>query len=439
MTTESEATALPVDLLRPGLYVDALDRPWVETPFLFQGFRIGADEEVNTLRRYCRRVFVNLERSDAGAARSVAERVRASADAEPSAPAPSVDLGERAQGAREVAGALFNAVPHPPRSHFARLVQAARAQREEARQAVTAVFRQALQNGCVDITDSNCAVAALGRLLADDPSAALWLMHLRQHEAYAGTHAVNACVLALHVGAHLGMSDERLHRLGLGALLMDVGKVRLPRELLAKKGPYSSDEFERMTRHVEYGCEILRASGAVPDEALEIVRLHHERRGSQGYPYGCGGDQIPRQALIAGLVDSYDAMISPRPYRAARRADEALKALYGNAALTFGTELVEAFIRCLGSFPVGTLVELDHGETAVVVGSHVGSGLWPTVLLLRTPDGEAYRKRLLLNFAHAGAAGSQVAARHIRRAVDPREANVDLHKVVAAEFGVAAH
>ena len=434
MTIHSETTALPVDLLRPGLYVDSLDRPWVETPFLFQGFRIAGEDEIAELRRYCRRVFVNLERSEAAAARAVLELTG------PAAPAAGPPAAARTNGAAAdtPSGVLFGAVPHPRRSDFARLVHAAHARREDARQAIEGVFRQAHRERRVDVAASDRAVDGLAGLLADDPSAALWLMHLRRHEAYAGTHAVNACVLALTLGGHLGMSEESLRRLGLGTLLMDVGKIRLPQALLAKKGAYGPDEFDRMTRHVEFGAELLRSSGGVPDEVLEIVRLHHERRGSQGYPRGLGGDQIPRQALIAGLVDSYDAMISPRPYRPARRPDEALHTLYDNAAVTFGTELVEEFIRCLGSFPVGTLVELDHGETAVVVGSRPGSGLWPTVLLLRTPDGTPYRKRLLVNLARAGEPGSQVAARHIRRTLDPREANVDLRKLVSREFGLAA-
>lgn len=437
MTTESHTTALPVDLLRPGLYVDSLDRPWVETPFPFQGFRIAGDDEIASLRRYCRRVFINLERSEAAAARAIREIV-GPARAAPAAAAPDHRHSGPDAASRSAAGVLFGAVPHPRRSDFARLVHAAHARREDARRAIEGVFRQAHRENRVDVAASDRAVDGLASLLADDPSAALWLMHLRRHEAYAGTHAVNACVLALTFGAHLGMSDDALRRLGLGTLVMDVGKIRLPQSLLAKKGAYTAEEFDRMTRHVEFGSELLRTSGDVPDEVLEIVRLHHERRGSQGYPRGLGGDQIPRQALIAGLVDSYDAMVSPRPYRPARRPDEALHTLYGNAPVTFGTELVEEFIRCLGSFPVGTLVELDHGETAVVVGSRPGSGLWPTVLLLRTPDGQPYRKRLLVNLARAGEPGSQVAARHVRRTLDPREANVDLRKLVAREFGVAA-
>ena len=411
-----QSLAVSADLLRPGLYVNALDRPWVETPFAFQGFRIAGDDEIKTLRAYCKYVFVDLARSEPDAA----EAVMAAGRRRPLRPE---QLGSRTARAvagqplpaeiRACCGSLFEPVTHPDRSRFARLVQTASDAHDAAGEAVHEALACLQRERAVNISRAARAVDAMRRLMREDASPALWLTRLRRHDHYLGDHSANACALALAFGAYLGMEDKALHSLGLGTLLMDVGMARIPRELLARERALSATERAVVRKHVALGCARLSRDG-LPAEALAIVGQHHERLGGQGYP--------------GGLVDSYDAMTTDRPYRAALRPDEALQSLYRDAATSFGTELVEAFIRCLGPWPAGTLVELDDGAVAAVVGSRPGAGPWPTVLLLRRPTGEPCHRRRLLNLA----AGEH----HIQRALEPRATGIDIGRVVAAEFGL---
>jgi len=148
------------------------------------------------------------------------------------------------------------------------------------------------------------------------------------------------------------------------------------------------------------------------------------------------GETIPRHALIMGLVDSYDAMTSDRPYREAMSPEKALQELYSQADQEFTVELVQDFIRCIGIFPAGSVVELDNGAHGVVVGSKPGSGLWPTILMVRNPDGDLYRKRLLLNLAAEARRVRDGKGRHIRRAVEPSASGIDVSRIVQQEFGL---
>ncbi len=437
MNLNEQSTAVPVDLLRLGLHIHALDRPWVETPFIFQGFRIATEQEIETLRAYCRSVYIDLGQSEPAAAEAVmAAGKRQPLHTEQIGSPTHEALKQRRvpEALRECAGTLFEPTTHPDRARFGRLVHAASNIRDAASEAVRESLLRLHQNRPLNITRATRAVDQMSRLINADASPSLWLSRLQRHDSYLADHAANSCAIALAFGASLGMEGKGLQCLGLGTLLMDVGMIKVPRETLTKKRPLSSGERATMRQHVEIGGEQLAAAG-LPAEALAIVRQHHERIDGRGYPNGAGGDSLPRQALIAGLADSFDAMTVDRPYRAAFRPDQALQELYRSAEETFGSELVEAFIRCVGTWPVGSLVQLDNGAIGIVVGSRPGAGAWPTVLLLRTPDGEPYRKRLLLNLAATDGADAQVNARQIRRALGQREANIDIGKVVAREFG----
>lgn len=434
-----KATAVPTDLLCTGLYVVELDRPWIETPFLFQGFRITCDEELSVLRETCRHVYIDPRRSERDsiqALRDAAARRKARPKVE------SLPLsGDRfrkpsPRALDKSSGALFMDVAEPDRKRFRTLVQAARASRHQATVAITGALQAARMGKALDLVGVREAVEGLTELALSDPSASLWLSRLREKSDLEARHAVNTCVLSLAFGAHLGMRPKQLRRLGLGALLHDIGKTRIPLEILNKPERLDLQELDVMRRHPYEGVELLEASGHFEREILDMVLLHHERWRGQGYPHGMLGETVPRHALIVGLMDCYDAMTSDRPHRDAMSPEKAMQLIYDGAKENFGVELVQEFIRCIGIFPVGSVVELDNGAHAVVVGSKPGCGLWPTILLVRNPDGELYRKRLLLNLAVEAQHARDGKGRHIRRAVSPSSIGIDVTEIVRTEFGL---
>ncbi len=424
---------LPVACLRPGLYVAALDRPWLETPFLFQGFAIQEEGEVRTLGRYCDFVYVDTDQSDPGelhAARRQAEQ-EASAPGEPPSTLKRASRAPPKPEPARVAGTDGERFPEGKR--FRESVSAAKAGRDQARQAVDRLMADLRFGKSVDTRAARKTVEELVKRVSDDASAALWLTSLKDRDEYTSIHCVNVCVLALAFGLHLDLDQDTLINLGTGALLHDVGKTRTPDAILNKPGPLDEREFEIMKRHPEDGYQLLAAGGGSTEEVLDIVRLHHERVPGTGYPFGLKGEEIPLPVRIVGLVDTYDAMTSDRSYRDAISADEALNQLYRYEHDAFGTDLIEAFIRCLGIFPVGSVVELDNGAIGVVVETRPDARLQPTLRLVRTPDGETYEKRLLVNLAEASPADEYNPASRIARALTPASANIDITPIVMAE------
>ncbi len=433
-TAPTQSVALDVDDIRPGLYVRALDRPWIETPFVFQGFRIVGDAEIEALRSYCRTVYIDLGRSDPGVAEALATRTESNAG-ESGADAGDATVGEAAASAAIPDSPLFIDAPYPDRELFRPRVRIAAQQRARVQRALKDAMTRARGHQAVDIPGAQTAVAELARLISDDPTASLWLAQMRAHDDYTTTHSVNACVLALAFGRYLGLEGEELQHLGLGVLLMDIGRTTLPNDLFAKQRGLSATEWAMVQRHVVNGVRLL-SRGDVPEPVLDIVRMHHERVRGNGYPKGISGDRVPWPALIAGLVDSYDAMVRQRPHRGPYTPVDALNRLYDQAPATFGQDLVESFIRYMGTYPVGSLVELDNDTIGVVVGNRPGSGLWPTVLLLRDADRRPFEKRVLLNLAAANQSSTEVASRSVRRPLTQREAKVAVGKVAAVEFGM---
>lgn len=439
MSADDHTVEVPVEALRLGLYVVALDRPWVETPFLFQGFAISCDGDLTTLRAYCRRVVIDVDRSDSAATAELRrDLARDSADPGELARrrrAPARRPTRRTASADDSAQA-FGRDRFPDPGRFSGMVRVAHTARTRMRAVVDAVIADIRFGRMVDGAAARDAVEEMVEAVTANASAALWLTNLKDRDEYTSVHCVNVCVLALAFGRHLGLDRDALLRLGAGALLHDVGKTRTPKHILDKAGPLTVEEFEVMKRHPEDGYQIIREGGQLSREALEVIRLHHERLHGGGYPFGLGGDQIPRHVLITAISDTYDAMTSDRVYRLGMSPDRVLQSLYTEAGASFGTELVQEFIRCIGIFPVGSVVQLDSGAIGLVVASHADARLQPTILLLRTPDGEQQRKRVLVNLASAPAGTDAAWGRRIARSLEPASIDVDVGSVISAEFGL---
>lgn len=410
-----------------GLYVSELDRPWLDSPFLFQGFRIETDADLAQLRECCAHVFVDPERSAADAlARLETPKPEAGA------------AGSRAAAARrrrEIEG-LFGDEPYPSPARFRRELHHASKLRGRVRGVVDQLLGRVREGGSIDAAQAREVVGHLVRAITRNTTASLWLSNLKSRDEYTAIHCMNVCVLSLAFGRFLGLAQDELEMVGLGALLHDIGKMRTPDAILNKPGPLTPEEFAVMRRHPVDGYEAMRAAGDVPRPALEIIRSHHERISGRGYPDGLAGEDIPLAVRVVAIADVYDAMTSDRVYRDAMPADKAIRIIYQGASEEFGKALVEAFIRCIGVFPVGSLVELDSGALGVVISSAPESRLRPVLLMVRTPAGEAYEKRLVLNLAALDRQqpGERLA---VRRVVEGADYGIDVAAIVQAEASEA--
>jgi len=208
------------------------------------------------------------------------------------------------------------------------------------------------------------------------------LSRLKSRDDYTFGHCVNVCILSLAIGRHMALDSAELNRLGVGALLHDIGKMLVPDEILKKPGRLTDAEFGEMQRHTSLGCELLYKTNEIAEDSRLVAMHHHERFDGSGYLDGISGNDIHLFARIGAVADVYDAMTSDRVYQKGMSADVALRRMYKLKGVHFDPTLVDRMIKCLGIYPIGTLVELNTGEVAVVSMPNHSDPLKPKVLML---------------------------------------------------------
>ncbi len=233
--------------------------------------------------------------------------------------------------------------------------------------------------------------------MVSNPDAMMWVARLRDEDLYTYNHGVKVSLYMVALGRHLGLPRSELSHLGMIGMLADVGKTKLPREVLDKPGALSPEEFEVIKKHVELGLEVLTAGGNLPEEVRMGIAQHHERLDGSGYPNGLRAEQIGIYGRIAGLADCFAALVSTRPYANPSPPQSALMNLYEWSGASFHEPLVEQFVQAIGIFPVGSTVELSNGEVAVVLAHNRVRRLEPKVLILTTTDKKPLTKPFTRN------------------------------------------
>ena len=322
--------------LKIGMYVDRLDRPWTETRFMYQGFFIRNEEALGELARTCKFVYVDMERDD---------------------------------GEEQPTRALSPVERYPVSQPMEKEIVQAKAIHQEASAASKAIYTQMLQSGRLDVEMAEATVTPMLESMMRNPNALIWLTRMKQHDSYIFSHALNASIWGLAFARHLGLDKEQIYEVGLGCLLFDVGKTQLPLTLLLKPGPLVGDEVEVACSHLDHSVTILRGMDGITPAILDLVRHHHERFDGSGYGAVPGG-AIPLYARIAGIVDTYDALVSFRPYAGERPPHEAMRYLFTLRGTLFQSEVVERFMQVVGAFPTGSVVELNTGAVAVVLAQN---------------------------------------------------------------------
>jgi HD-GYP domain-containing protein (c-di-GMP phosphodiesterase class II) len=234
------------------------------------------------------------------------------------------------------------------------------------------------------------------------------MIDLKVFDDYTYYHSVNVFVLSVIIGISLGLKKDDLYNLGLGAILHDIGKVFIPKEIIYKNGKLTQEEFEIMKSHSEKGCMYLRKNWNVTMESTVGVLTHHEKYNGTGYPYKLKSDKIPEYGKIIAVSDVYDALISDRPYRKAIIPSEAMEYIMGGSGIYFDYEIVSAFFKKVMPFPVGTTVKLSNGLTGIVAENYSSNGLRPKIKIISENETESdcqfndvyydlYKDRSLLN------------------------------------------
>jgi len=259
--------------------------------------------------------------------------------------------------------------------------------REQAYQAVRQYMTK-LKNGVTSLNVEghrlSQAVAAIVDEVLANKDVVLQLAEVRGVEGYLFSHSVGVAVTSTFLGIHLGLDRKSLIGMAVGALLHDVGKVRIEEALWNKPGKLSPEEMEKIRKHTEYGFEILRQNPAFDRRAAHVAYQHHERWDGTGYPRGLAGTQIHLWARVVAVVDVFDAMSTDRVYRPARPMHQVVGYIEGEAGKSFDPDVVRTFLARVAPYPVGSLVQLNTGQVALVVRLNDGVPARPVVQLVET-------------------------------------------------------
>ncbi|QFU02955.1 Cyclic di-GMP phosphodiesterase response regulator RpfG [Halomonas sp. THAF5a] len=354
---------IPTSALRIGMYVAQLDRPWLETPFTLEGLLIRNQNDIKKIKKYASTVYISVDESSTNIVHSSA----------------SLPYTKKRVDTKTNKG-----LPYEPSSNpipIRKEIQEIGKEHADAKGMIKNLMSDS-QNWHNNLPRAKEVVKSFAQSIIRNQNALYWLTRIKNKNEYTAEHCLNVGILAMLFAKHLGWEMKNIEEVGLAGMLHDVGKMSIPAEILDKPERLSDAEFDIIKNHVLEGYKILSRDKTLPETVLRTSRDHHERINGAGYPYGKKGDDISDEAKLIAIVDTYDAITSERVYSPAQPPTEALRIIYEESGELFDKFLAVKFIECIGIYPPGSAVQLDTGETAIVVEQNPKRKLLPKVFIL---------------------------------------------------------
>jgi putative nucleotidyltransferase with HDIG domain len=289
------------------------------------------------------------------------------------------------------------------------------------------ILTEARMGKIPSLAEAQATVAGMVDGVLQDQNVMLALTMIKSYDEYLFNHSVNVGVLCIAMAQSLGLDSETIREVGLGALLHDIGKVHWPETLYQKPRGLSDEEWALVQRHPLDGAEIVEKMGSVSPTTLEVVLEHHLRYDRKGYPVVDPDKEPGFFGMIAQMADTYDAITTTRVYQNAAEPSGAVGRMQALAGTVFDPKLVEAFVRMVGIYPVGSLVRLSSGELGLVVKANPADSSRPLVRLLFDRAGHRMANEQELDLTARDPESGQFG-RTIIMAVDPATKNFDVAK-----------
>ncbi|MFQ5470239.1 MAG: HD-GYP domain-containing protein [Gammaproteobacteria bacterium] len=408
--------------LQIGMYVCQLDRSWLETPFLLEGVWLRSQSDIDEIKRHCEYVYIDTEIKDgASVERSGGSAWKPNADivVDPGIIKPDEGILLPGNGSVDQPRARF-------KIKFEEEFGPAKEIHNKATEVVHNMYEDVRLGRSIDTAGAKDMVKDMVGSIVRNPDAQVWLTHLKNKDDYTATHSLNVCIFSLAFGRHLGLSDEELNELGIGALLHDLGKIRVPIEILNKPEKLTAQEFALMKKHPVFGGNILENTKGLTPSIIDIALSHHERTNGSGYPRGLLAKDISLYGKMVAIVDIYDAITSQRVYHHGTHSIDAMTQLYQLASAHLDNGLVDQFIQCLGIYPIGSIVELYSGEVGIVVSQHSTQRLKPKVMVILDKDKQRYSKSSIIDLAEADG----MSVNDIIRVAQADEFDIDIRNYI---------
>ncbi|MDC7702764.1 HD-GYP domain-containing protein [Vogesella indigofera] len=378
-----------------GMYVHDLNCDWTSHPFFRKRFLIKGDDEIaKIVEAGIHEIYIDTEKGlDVSHARSVDE-VNASLqqqmiEAVTGKPAPIITLS------------------------FAEELGRANRIKSQAHALVKTVMQDVRLGRAVELEQVEPMIESITESVLSNSGALLTLLRIKNKDDYTFLHSVSVGTLMIAFCRSVGMDMETIHLAGLGGILHDTGKALVPDEVLNKPGRLTEDEFDIIKRHPRDGFDILSRTEGIGEIPLDITLHHHERVDGSGYPHKLNGDTISTLAKMAAIVDVYDAITADRCYHKGMAPTDALRKIFEWSKYHFDPKLVQAFMRCVGIYPVGTLVLLESGKLGVVIEQHASNLLTPKIKVMYSSKSNTYLQPEIIDLSRPlGFGGGDKIVRH---------------------------
>ncbi len=375
---------IEVNALKEGMFVSDLDRPWHETPFPLQGFYIRLDDDVKALSEYCKHVYIDVQKEKMSSVRvehavfnpkgKAAQEQKKTEQKKATKEIKLPPIVVKSPVKYDISTSIYKEVAKIDKLH--------RHVYEALNQVFANVAEGSPERFKETIRETEKVAEGMVESIIRNPDALVWLSKMKEQDAYSYQHSVKASVWALVFARHLGLTKDMMKSLAMGVLLAHIGKVKLSQEVLNGALEDNPKYLAAYQEYVQFSLDALATMEKLPKGVQSIVEYHQERHNGTGFPKGVTGERIPLLAKIAGLVDYYQELITPRKESLGMSPLAAVSKLYELRNVSFQQDLVERFIEAVGVFPTGTLVELSSNEVAIVTGHNQDRRLLPKVIVV---------------------------------------------------------
>lgn len=250
------------------------------------------------------------------------------------------------------------------------------------------VMRDATLGQTINAEEVENSVVNIMDNIFENDNAAINLLNIKDFDDYTYTHSVNVATISIFIGTKLGLKKDQIVQLGMGALLHDIGKIKIPLEILNKPSKLTDEEFKIMKLHPVYTYKIIEEKSDVSDIVKLIAAQHHEKYDGSGYPFGLKGEKINYYSRIVAVSDVYDALTTDRVYRKAMLPYEAMKIIIAGTKTHFDDNVVKTFLQSLSIYPVGSCVKLNTGELAVIKQVDEKHIIRPEIVIIKDKYGK---------------------------------------------------
>ncbi len=353
-----------VTKLKPGMYIHDLNCGWMEHPFTLNQFKISSTEQIKVIAKAgLHEVYIDTDKGlDVADAQTIQE-VKQELDAK------MVEIATE--------------TPEPGKYHaMAEEMVKAKKAYSEANRIITNMMQDIRLGKQIECEQAAVVVEQMTNSIFRNKDALLSLTRLRSKDDYTFQHSVSVCTLLVSFARALELDRTTIQAIGVGALLHDVGKMKIPDEVLNKPGKLTDDEFKVMKSHVVHSRILLEDTPGMTQIGIDVAAQHHERFDGSGYPSGLKGEGISLYGQMAAIVDVYDAITADRCYHKGMETPVALRKLVEWSKFHFNEKLVHAFVRSVGIYPVGTLVKLESELLGIVFEQHEKNLLTPKIRLI---------------------------------------------------------